>query len=66
MKGGNRVKPFTMTTAVHIAIAVDCIRRGDLDAAAEVLMRAAELDRGAVLPSTSWPQDEPRGEVSPG
>ena len=58
------MKPYTMTTAAHIAIAVDCIRRGDLDAAAEVLMRAAELDRGAVPPSTH-PADEARGEVRP-
>jgi hypothetical protein len=36
---------YPLTIAAHIAIAIDCIRRGDLDGAAAALARAAALSR---------------------
>lgn len=47
------MKCYPLAIAAHIAVALDCIRRGDLDGAAAALARAAELTRkdDAVLPS---------------
>lgn len=44
---------YPLAVAAHIAIALDCIRRGDLDAAAAALARAAALTRkeDGILPS---------------
>lgn len=36
---------YPLAIAAHIAIALDCIRRGDLDGAAAALARAAQLTR---------------------
>jgi hypothetical protein len=36
---------YPLTIAAHIAIAIDCIRRGDLEGAAAALARAAALSR---------------------
>lgn len=41
------MKCYPLGIAAHIAIALDCIRRGDLDGAASALSRAAVLSRGA-------------------
>jgi hypothetical protein len=41
-----KVKCYPLSIAVILAIACDCIRRGDLDGAAASLRRAAELARG--------------------
>ena len=38
---------FSLSVAGHIAIALDCLRRGDLDGAASALARAADLSRRA-------------------
>ncbi len=43
----NGMKCYPLGIAAHIAIALDCIRRGDLDGAAAALNRAAVLSRGA-------------------
>lgn len=42
------MKCYPLGIAAHIAIALDCIRRGDLDGAASALNRAAALSRGGV------------------
>ena len=41
------MKCYPLGIAAHIAIALDCIRRGDLDGAAAALSGAAVLSRGA-------------------
>lgn len=41
------MKCYPLGIAAHIAIALDCIRRGDLDGAAVALNRAAALSRRA-------------------
>lgn len=41
------MKCYPLGIAAHIAIALDCIRRGDLDGATFALARAAVLSRGA-------------------
>ncbi len=38
---------FPLSVAGHIAIALDCLRRGDLEGAASALARAAALSREA-------------------
>ncbi len=40
------MKCYPLAIAAHIAIALDCIRRGDLDGAAAALNLAAVLSRG--------------------
>ncbi len=39
------MKCYPLGVAAHIAIGLDCIRRGDLDGAASALARAAALAR---------------------
>ncbi len=47
------MKCYPLAVAAHIAIALDCIRRGDLDGAAAALARAGDLTwtNDGVLPS---------------
>jgi hypothetical protein len=42
------VSSFPLSVAGHIAIALDCLRRGDLDGAASALTRAAALSKSTV------------------
>jgi hypothetical protein len=50
---GRRMGSYPLAVAAHIAVGIDCIRRGDLDGAAAALARAAALTRnaGAVVES---------------
>jgi hypothetical protein len=47
------MKCYPLAVAAHIAIALDCIRRGDLNGAAAALAKAADLTRkeDGVLPA---------------